>query len=105
MNFAEEKGDMDMSYIVKTQQEADVLTSVLPGAWGTVGPKFEEAGDVIARWMQVGYGLIRFQKDIASSVTGITRNRHVGESGCIIIADYNWNIKSDRHGQEGKYLY
>jgi len=56
-------------------------------------------------FVQVGYGRDRFQKDIASSVMGITRNRHVGESGSIIISDENWNILSDRHGKEGKKLY
>lgn len=55
-------------------------------------------------FVQVGYGAERFQKDIDSFVVGVTRNRHVGEEGCIIIADEAWNIVSDRHGNEGKNL-
>ena len=63
-------------------------------------------GVVLARggFVQVGYGAERFQQDIASFVLGVTRNRHVGEGGCIIIADENWNIVSDRHGHEGQPL-
>ena len=55
-------------------------------------------------FVQVGYGAERFQKDIDSFVVGVTRNRHVGEEGCIIIADEAWKIVSDRHGNEGKNL-
>ena len=92
MNFAEEKGDMDMSYIVKTQQEADVLTSVLPGAWGTVGPKFEEAGDVIARWMQVGYGLMVFSPSAALET--ILRSFNIGYGDEVIVAAWSDPVDS-----------
>ena len=55
-------------------------------------------------FVQVGYGAERFQRDIDEFVVGVTRNRHVGEGGCIIIVDEDWNIVSDRHGNEGKNL-
>ena len=55
-------------------------------------------------FVQVGYGAERFQRDIDAFVVGVTRNRHVGEAGCIIIADEAWNIVSDRHGNEGQNL-
>ena len=55
-------------------------------------------------FVQVGYGADRFQKDIDAFVVGVTRNRHVGEEGCVIIADEDWNIVSDRYGNEGKNL-
>lgn len=55
-------------------------------------------------FVQVGYGAERFQKDIDEFVVGVTRNRHVGEGGCIIIVDEGWNIVSDRHGNEGSNL-
>lgn len=64
------------------------------------------AGVVLERggFVQVGYGFERFQKDIGEFVVGVTRNRHVGEGGCILIADENWNIVSDRNGNEGRNL-
>jgi len=55
------------------------------------GVKLESGG-----FVQVGYGAERFQRDIDEFVVGVTRNRHVGESGCVIIADADWNIVSDR---------
>ena len=55
-------------------------------------------------FVQVGFTPAKFQRDIASNVVGVTRNRHVGEGGCIIIADSKWNIVSDRNGNEGKTL-
>ena len=63
-------------------------------------------GVVLARggFVQVGYGSERFQRDIDEFVIGVTRNRHVGEAGCIIIADESWNIVSDRYGNEGQNL-
>lgn len=53
-------------------------------------------------FVQVGYGAERFQKDIAGTVYGVTRNRHVGKSGRIIIVDMNMEIVSDRGGYEGQ---
>ena len=63
-------------------------------------------GAVLARggFVQVGYGAERFQRDIDEFVVGVTRNRHVGENGCIIIVDEGWNIVSDRYGHEGQNL-
>ena len=55
-------------------------------------------------FMQVGYDSERFQQDIDGQVVGVTRNRHIGESGCVIICDENWSIVSDRNGQEGENL-
>ena len=55
-------------------------------------------------FVQVGYGAERFQQDIDEFVVGVTRNRHVGSGGCIIIVDEAWNIVSDRMGNEGKNL-
>lgn len=55
-------------------------------------------------FVQVAYDAERFQKDIDDVIVGVTRNRHVGENGCIIIAGEDWNIVSDRHGNEGKNL-
>ena len=63
-------------------------------------------GVVLARggFVQVGYGAERFQQDIDEFVVGVTRNRHVGAGGSIIIVDEAWNIVSDRMGNEGKKL-
>lgn len=64
------------------------------------------AGVVLEKggFVQVGYDLMNFQKDITSIVSGLTRNRHVGENGYLIITDEKWNIVSDRNGSEGFHL-
>lgn len=51
-------------------------------------------------FVQVGYDAERFQKDIDSQVIGVTKNRHVGKGGCIIITDEKWNVVSNR--EEGR---
>ncbi|MBQ3374549.1 MAG: SpoIIE family protein phosphatase [Oscillospiraceae bacterium] len=56
-------------------------------------------------FVEVGYDAERFQKDIDDNVIGVTKNRHVGEGGCIIIADEDWNIVSDRNNNEGENLF
>ena len=55
-------------------------------------------------FIQIGYGAEKFHNDIADNVQGITRNRHIGEDGCMIIVDKNMNIVSDRFGNEGKSI-
>ena len=55
-------------------------------------------------FVEVGYDADRFQQDIDDNVVGVTRNRHVGEGGCIIIADEDWNIVSERNNNEGENL-
>lgn len=76
-----------MDYIKKTQQEADVLTAVLPGAWGTVGPKFEEAGDAISKWLGVGYGLMTFSPSAALET--ILRSFNIGFGDEVIVAAWS----------------
>ena len=55
-------------------------------------------------FVQVGYDGERFQKDIDQNVINAAKNRHVGQSGCIIIVNEDWNIVSDRFGLEGLNL-
>ena len=55
-------------------------------------------------FVKVAYDAERFQKDIDDVVIGVTRNRHIGESGALIIVGEDWNIVSDRHGNEGRNL-
>jgi len=70
----------------------------------TISRKYGGAALERGGFVQVGYGAERFQRDIDEFVIGVTRNRHVGAGGCIIIADEAWNIVSDSRGNEGKNL-
>ncbi len=55
-------------------------------------------------FVQVGYNSQRFQKDIDERVEGLTRNRHVGENGFMIIANTSFSLVSDPNGHEGESL-
>lgn len=51
-------------------------------------------------FVQVAYDGKRLQEDISGQLVGITKNRRIGEDGCIIIADKNYIILSDRHSND-----
>ncbi|MCQ2421025.1 MAG: hypothetical protein MJ118_07805, partial [Clostridia bacterium] len=51
-------------------------------------------------FVQVGYDAEHFQKDIDKQVIGITRNRHVGQTGYILVMDENLKIVSAPKGFE-----
>ena len=50
-------------------------------------------------FVQVGYNLDAFYKDLRSEVKGLALNRHVGESGLITITDLNGRILSNYTGE------
>ena len=52
-------------------------------------------------FVQVGYDSQRFQADIDEQVAGITRNRHVGENGFMLVANEDLQLVSDPDGHEG----
>jgi len=56
------------------------------------------------RYIQVSYDAEHFQNDIANDVDGITRNRHVDQTGCVLIADKNGIIVSGPKEMYGKML-
>jgi uncharacterized membrane protein YcgQ (UPF0703/DUF1980 family) len=55
-------------------------------------------------YMQIGYAAEQFQRDIDEQIIGITKNRHVGEEGSLIIVDKYGLIVSDRKNNLGKPL-
>ena len=55
-------------------------------------------------FLQVGYGAQQFQTEIGEKITGITKNRHVGETGFIFILDEKGNAVSVPEGYIGPIL-
>lgn len=55
------------------------------------GVSMKYAGAVLESggFVQVGYNSLRFQADIDEQVVGLTRNRHVGENGFMLIVNEN----------------
>ncbi len=64
------------------------------------------AGAVLADggFVQIGYDAEHFQAEVGAQIKSATLNRHIGKSGCIIVADKNLKIVSDREGNDGKSL-
>ncbi len=70
------------------------------------GVSMKYAGAVLDNggFVQVGYNSERFQADIDGQVVGLTRNRHVGEDGFMLIANEDFRLVSDPGGHEGMSL-
>lgn len=105
LNYDMRNGEQSAEFMVLFEGETEYVQSYQPVSYDAFismkygGVVLEDGG-----FVQVGYDAERFQKDIDEFVVGVTRNRHVGENGSIIIVDENWNIVSDRYGNEGKNL-
>ena len=105
LNYDMRSGEQSAEFMVLLTEETEYVQSYRPVSYDvSISRKY--AGVVLKNggFVQVGYGFERFQQDIDEFVIGVTRNRHVGENGCIIIADESWNIVSDRNGNEGQNL-
>ena len=105
MHYDMSSGAQSAEFMVLLGGETEYVQSYQPLSYDArISRKY--GGVVLERggFVQVGYGAERFQQDIDEFVVGVTRNRHVGEDGCIIIVDEKWNIVSDRNGNEGENL-
>ena len=105
LNYDMRSGEQSAEFMVLLEGEREYVQRYQPVSYdASISRKY--AGVVLEKggFVQVGYGFERFQRDIGEFVVGVTRNRHVGEGGCILIADENWNIVSDRNGNEGQNL-
>lgn len=105
VNYDMRSGEQSAEFMVLLSGETEYIQSYQPVSYDdSISRKYGGVTLEDGGFVQVGYGAERFQKDIDEFVVGVTRNRHVGEGGSIIIADENWNIVSDRNGNEGKNL-
>jgi len=51
-------------------------------------------------FVQVGFSAARFQKEIDDQITGLTKYRHIGASGYMMIVDSKYNVVSETNGRE-----
>ena len=105
MNFDMRSGAQSGEFMVLLDEKTEYVQSYQPVSFdASISMKY--AGVVLDKggFVQVGYDAKRFQRDIDQEVIGVTRNRHVGEGGSLIICDENWKIVSDRHDVEGQLL-
>ena len=105
LNYDMSSGEQSAAFLVLLNGEDRYVQRYQPTSFNAyisrkyAGVALEDGG-----FIQVGYDAVRFRRDIDSSVIGVTRNRHVGEKGCIIITDEAFRIVSDRQRNEGRYL-
>jgi len=105
MDYDMRSGDQSAEFVCLLSGETEYVQSYQPTSHDpSISRKYGAVTLENGGFVQVGYGAERFQRDIDEFVIGVTRNRHVGEGGCIIIADESWNIVSDRFGNEGSNL-
>ena len=105
MNYVMASGEQSAEFLGLLSEEKEYVQSYGPVSYDkSILRKY--AGVILRRggFVQVGYDSERFQKDIDEYVVGITKNRHVGEGGCLIVTDENWTIVSDPYGNERRNL-
>ena len=105
MNYGMRSGEQSAEFMVLL----DGVESYVQGYGPTSGDaslyrKYAGVALKSGGFVQVGYDFDQFRETIDVQVVGVTRNRRVGESGCIIIADEDGRIVSDRNRNEGEKL-
>ena len=105
MNYDMLSGEQSSEFMVLLSGEKEYVQSYGPVSYdASILRKYGGVTLADGGFVQVGYGSERFQKDIDEFVVGVTRNRHVGKDGSVIIVNETGNIVSDRKGNEGKSL-
>lgn len=94
-----------LGYDMASAQQSEEFLVILSGAAEYVQP-FREIGfdnSTLRKYaavalndgfFQIGYDVTSFQDVIDESIIGITKNRHVGETGYIVILDDKYNLVS-----------
>ena len=106
LGFDMASGSQSAEFLVLLEGTEGYVQSYRPVSYdSSISRKY--AGAVLpgGGFVQVGYDAERFQRDIRSQVIGVTRNRHVGENGCIILCNEAWQIVSAPDGGEGQSLF
>lgn len=99
VGFDMSSGEQSGEFMVLTQGEREYVQEYGPitfneGKEEQIYRKY--AGVALSGgFVQVGYDSITFQTDLAALVDGLTKNRHVGENGFVIIANARLRIVSD----------
>ena len=95
-------GAQSSEFLVLLEGTSELVQRYQPISHETAVPmKYAAAVLQNGGFVQVGYDAQRFQADIDEQVAGITRNRHVGENGFMLVANEGLELVSDPDGHEG----
>ena len=98
-------GEQSAAFLCLLKERTELVQAYQPISYdASISRKYAGVALKNGGFLQVGYDAESFQRDIKETVTGLTRNRHVGEEGAVIICDENWRIVSDRRGNTGENL-
>lgn len=94
-------GDQSKEFLVLLNGETEFVQRYQTVSHN-IGVSMKYAGAVLSSggFVQVGYNSQRFQTDIDEQVVGLTRNRHVGENGFMLIANEEFQLVSAPKGYE-----
>ncbi|MFR7821101.1 SpoIIE family protein phosphatase [Candidatus Pseudoruminococcus sp.] len=103
--FDMSKGSQSSEFLALLDDKDEMVQKYQPTSYKS-STSMKYAGIKLSKggFLQVGYDFEKFQADIDDIVIGLTRNRHIGEKGYIIIADEDFKIVSDPNGNEGEKL-
>ncbi|MBQ6322935.1 MAG: methyl-accepting chemotaxis protein [Lachnospiraceae bacterium] len=106
VNYDMKSGEQSLEFMgLLDGTETEYVQSYQPLAFDpSVSRKYAAVTLKDGGFVQVGYDGERFQKDIDQYVINAAKNRHVGQTGCMIIANEDWQIISDRYGLKGQNL-
>lgn len=98
-------GEQSAEFLVLLGDMEEYVQSYRPTAFDSnISRKYAGVALSSGGFVQVGYDLDEFQRDMNTMSSGATRNRHVGQSGYIIVVAESGTIVSDRNGGEGEEL-
>lgn len=98
-------GEQSREFMVLLQGEKELVQSYQPISFDSAEQR-KFAGVALSNggFVQVGYDFSLFQKSIDEQVVALTRNRHVGAGGRILICDKKGNIVSNAKEIDRKKL-
>lgn len=98
-------GEQSRAFLVLLEGTREYVQSYRPVSYDeSISRKYAGIALENGGFVQLGYDARRLQEDIKTQVIGVTRNRHVGENGGVILCDEQWNIVSDPYGYQGQKL-
>lgn len=95
-------GEQSAAFLSLLESEEGMVQEYGPVSYDeTIFRKYAGFPLEVGGFVQVGFNAADFQEVVEYTVKGLTRNRHIGTEGYIIIMDAEGKIVSDRRGKEG----
>lgn len=105
VGFDMNSGEQSRAFMILTQGTTEYVQSFQPIAKNSsVYMKYAGVALPDNSFIQAGYTAEQFSMELSEIVVGLAQNRHVGETGYLVIASDDGVIISDKQGNNGKTL-